>query len=172
MLAFGHSSTGVLLGVGAIVMSRHWGQPWWLVPLIFLVGIAAHYAGDFIPHGHYQVGKNHLTVKSVSLLLLDVIGFGLLFLGIALHRFGIGYDWLLVAAAMAGVQVPDLFEAAVDFNLIPNNDLAKAHRRWHYDIVHWHNPKPRIGRPITWIDIWQVAVFGLALWLLLRVPVI
>ena len=174
MIASGHSSTGVIVGVGAVALAQNGASLAWLLPVTLAVGVASHYFCDFIPHGHYHMSFGGATRKQLSIFLLDLTGVVILFGGIALHKFGFGADLWLIAAGVLGAQIPDMYEALVDLKMLPKNRFSEAHRHWHWDILHWHSHRgPRLTkdtRALGWIDLWQVAVFGIALWLLIRVP--
>ena len=173
MIAFGHSSFGVVAGSIVIVTFAKTGvEPGLLLTIAFLFGIITHYLGDFIPHGHYKFGAKHISFKSLSLFVLDFFGVILFLLTLAYLQIGLGLELLVLCAAIAGAQLPDIWEAAIDLKLIPNSSFAKAHRHFHYDILHWHNePKhSRNGRPMRVSDIWQVGVFLISIWIILHLP--
>jgi len=176
MIAFGHSSTGVIVGVGAVAVAQSGASPSlvWLLPATVAIGVASHYLCDAIPHGHYHFSSTHPTTKQLALFALDFFGVVILFGVIALHKFGLGAGLWLIAAGVLGAQLPDIYEAFVDLRILPTNKFSEAHRHWHWAILHWHHLRgPRLTkdtRALGWWDIWQVGVFGLALWLLVRVP--
>ena len=174
MIAFGHSSTGVIVGVGAVSLAQSGASLAWLLPATLVVGIISHYLCDAIPHGHYHMSFTNASRKQLAIFLLDLFGVVVLFGGIALHKFGLGAGLWLIAAGVLGAQLPDMYEAFVDMGALPKNRFSEAHRHWHWDILHWHSHRgPRLTkdvRALGWWDLWQVAVFGLALWLLIRVP--
>lgn len=176
MLAFGHTSSGVLVGLGLITIEQNAATAipvGWLLLVALLLGIAVHYLGDFIPHGHYDFVAKHPSKKAWIFLGLDFAAVGLLFALIALHKFGFGIDFWVIFSAVLGAQLPDIFEGLVDRKIVPTNRWTKLHRYWHFKILHWHTRTakrhlPSGARALAWTDIWQVAVFALALILLLR----
>lgn len=173
MIAFGHSSFGVIAGAVVIATLGQAGVSTWLLLIVaFLFGIITHYIGDFIPHGHYKFGAKHISIKSLTIFSLDFFGAILFLLSLTYIQVGFGLELLIFGAAIAGAQLPDIWEAAVDLEFVPNSTFAQSHRHFHYDILHWHNePKhSRTGRPIRLSDLWQVGVFLISIWIILHLP--
>ncbi len=176
MLAFGHTSSGVLVGLGLITIEQ--SSPsvipvGFLLLIAVLLGVLVHYLGDFIPHGHYDFAAKHPTKQAWFFLALDFAAIGLLFTLIILQKFGFGFEFWIIFAAVLGAQLPDIFEGLVDRKIIPTNHWTKLHRHWHFKILHWHTRTakrhlPSGARALQWTDVWQVAVFALALVLLIR----
>jgi hypothetical protein len=170
MIAIGHSSTGVLVGVAAVAVAGP-AVPWWLVAAIALVvAVVLHYACDFIPHGHYYINSRHLTARSLATLGFDFIGGVVLFLALAWHKFGLSGELLVITAAMFGALVPDMFESLIKLKIIPKSSVVKREMAFH-GAMHWHDeptsPLPHGARPLCWTDVWQLAVFVLAICALL-----
>lgn len=174
MISFGHSSTGVIVGVGAVALAQNGASLSWLLPATLVAGIASHYICDAIPHGHFFHGFGKSSRKEWILFLLDIAGAVVLFGAISLHKFGLGAGLWLIATAVFGAQIPDVYESLVDLGVLPTNRFSEAHRYWHWQILHWHKLRgPRLTknvRALGWFDLIQVGIFGAALWLLIRIP--
>lgn len=166
MIAVGHSSVGVIIATSIIAVSG--GSP--IGPAAFvlaiILGITLHYLADLVPHGHYYINSKQLEKKQLVIFFLDLFGGALLFLVLALWKFGFTseYFWL-VLVAIAASQLTDVVEGLAAFKLIPKTKVVKKHSAFH-GLVHWHNEPgskiPGYGRPIRWSDLWQFLAFCLA----------
>ncbi len=171
MIAVGHSSAGVLIGV-AIVAVASTGMPTWLLAVMALtIGVAMHYACDYIPHGHYYIDDKNPTPRSLATLGIDFIGGVTLLFILAWNKFGVTGELLVVIAAISGALLPDMFESLIKLKIIPKAKIVKREMAFH-GAMHWHDeptsPLPHGARPLRWTDVWQLAVFLLAVYVLLR----
>lgn len=172
MIALGHTGSAALVGVAAIdtlaELSLPLGAVW---PVIVLSGVATHYIGDFLPHGHYRF--NLKTNRKESLLKLgpDLVLPILLVLILCADKFGIGWEWAVMLLLLVGVHLPDVFENLVNLKVLPLTEAAKEHRRFHYDRLHWHNDPsksklPNGARALAPVDIYQFALLAFGIYLL------
>jgi hypothetical protein len=172
MIAVGHTSVGVLVGLAGSTLLPAEAPLWLLVVITGVAGVASHYVMDLVPHGHYQFDGKTPSRRSVILLSLD-LGLPIIIIAIILlAKFGLGPASWLVAAGVAGAQAPDIFDGLLDKGLIPAGRLATKESTIHYR-THWHNPTdptkatPQGGIPLGLADMWQGLVAAIALlWLL------
>lgn len=172
MIALGHSAGGALVGLMGVSLVESGLAPVGVVlPMTLLAGIGSHYIGDWIPHGHYRFDLLGNRRSSLIKLALDlVLPIGLL-LGLAGQKYGFGAEWWLVATGILGALLPDMVEILIDLKVLPNSALAREHRTFHYQKVHWHNDPakydlPNGGRPLMWIDVYQLGLLALVIYLL------
>lgn len=172
MIALGHTGSAALVGAAAIDTLIELSLPLGIVwPVILLSGIALHYIGDFVPHGHYRFDLKNNFRGSLLKLGLDFIVPVSLILILSTDKFGLGWEWGVMILLLAGVHLPDIFENLVNLKILPNTAAAKEHRRWHYERLHWHNDPtksdlPNGARVLGWIDLYQLALLALAVYLL------
>ncbi len=173
MIAVGHTSVGVLMGLaGAAVLPESvplWGQ----VLLVGVAGVASHYVMDMMPHGHYEFdSKRPSQQENLTLLndlLVPIVVVGLLLL----WRHGVDATSWLVAAGVVGAQLPDVFDGLLARGTIPPFGWARREHAFH-SWTHWHNPKDSAkatsqgGRRLGWSDAWQAIVGLVALVCLLK----
>lgn len=172
MIAVGHSAIGVIIGTVAIKIFRPELPPAAMVAVVFIIALVAHYAMDFVPHGHYYIDYKRLDSTAMSKFLLDLVGGVMLFSLLTLLKYGlVSIEFWLIIVAIGASQLTDAFEALVSFKLIPRWGWVRSHSQFH-SLMHWHDeetsPLPGGARPIRWTDIWQVATVAVALLLLLR----
>lgn len=173
MIALGHTGSGVLVGLVGVSALTEIPVPLPLALMIVLLsGIAAHYIGDWLPHGHYRFDPSHPSKTSIMKLGIDLLLPLILVLLLSVSKFGLGWEFGIIVAALAGVHLPDVFENLIDLKLLPNTAAAKEHRRFHYDRLHWHNDRdhsdlPNGARVLSWIDTYQLALLALAIYLLI-----
>lgn len=172
MIALGHTGSGALVGLAAVSTLAEVPAPLPLALLIVLLsGIATHYIGDWLPHGHYRFNSQKLNKSEVIKLSVDLLLPVLLILILAINEFEVGWEFTVILAALAGVHLPDIFENLIDLKILPNTAGAKEHRKFHYDILHWHNDRaksnlPHGARPLKWVDIYQLAFLVAPVYLL------
>lgn len=168
MIGFGHTSTGVLIGIGAIQFLPEKISTPTQIFIVFLLGVISHYITDFIPHGHYAIDPEKLTKKSLALFTLDTLGVAMFFLLIALYKYGLTSSFWLIAFAITGAQLPDVWQGINKLTRIKQNTITSFESYLHSKIAHWHNPPntpiPGGGRPWSQADIWQISIFMFALW--------
>lgn len=170
MIALGHTSTGVIIGLGVAAATP--AIPFWLsAGLAFIFGVASHYAFDWLPHGHYHMRFKNIGLGMFLTGLLDFLGVILLMLGLSWVSFGIGPTFWLVAIGILGAQAPDLWEIAGQLGLVPQWRWVRAHRHFHHKILHWHShpvaPHVRFARPLYKSDVWQLAFAFIAIGLII-----
>lgn len=172
MIAVGHTSTGVLIGLASTTLLPVELSLWQQVLLTGAVGIVSHYAMDLVPHGHYEFDGKNPDRSSIITLAID-LGLPILVVAaVLLIKFGVGPTSWLVAAGIAGAQLPDVFDGLLMSGRIPRWRWAVAEKHFHLR-THWHNPidtaraTPQGGRRLGASDIWQAATVVLALVLLL-----
>lgn len=172
MIALGHSASGVYLGLaGGTIVSVGLIAPAALLPVTVMSGIGLHYVGDWLPHGHYRFDLKNDRNRSLIKLTLDLVLPLALILWLASRQFGLEAEWWLMLAALIGVHLPDVFENLVDLKILPSGSFAREHRAFHYDKLHgrWRDPSstlPNHARTLSWLDLYQLALLGLAVYLL------
>lgn len=162
MIALGHSSIGVLVGVAAVAIQANTNAPMSVILLlVFAFSLILHYVCDFIPHGHYYIDSQKLTPASISTLLLDSVAGAAVLLLLAGRKYGLGLELVIIMAAMAGSLAPDVFEALIKLKIIPKYSAVKREMVFH-GAMHWHDepdsPLPHGARPLRLTDVWQLAV--------------
>jgi hypothetical protein len=173
MIAVGHTSVGVIVGIAATQLLPDSWPLYVQVVVVGLAGVVSHYLMDLVPHGHYDFNGASPTAKSQLYLAID-LGLPLLIVAvICVIKFGLGAPSWLVAAGIIGAQLPDVFDGLLYRGFMANLSLAQAEQRFHLG-THWHNPTdknkatPQGGRRLGFSDIWQAIVVVLALALLIR----
>lgn len=171
MIGFGHTSTGILIGVGATrVLPENTSSPIQIL-IVILLGIVSHYLADFIPHGHYVIDPKKPSRKSLIIFALDTFGTAVILLGIALYKYGLALNFWLIFFAILGAQLPDIWQGIKALVTIKNNAFVRFETHMHNNIAHWHNPPhspiPGGGRPWAWTDAWQICILLIALLCLL-----
>lgn len=175
MLAFGHSSVGSIIGASVAVVAAPTTNPFYKIGIALIFGFVSHYVFDAIPHGHYDFEAKKLwRNKTFWIFLLDTIGaFALLSL-VALSSAGVSLTLLLVIIGMIGALLPDIWEAFIDLKIIPASWVARVHRKFHFNFLHWHNqPHSHLkggARALGMADIWQAITFIIAILLLSTLP--
>lgn len=175
MIAFGHSSVGAIIGAGVAVAAAPTTSPLVKIVVVVVLGIISHYIFDAIPHGHYNFSYKKMSHnKNLWIFLLDTIG---AFLALSLVTYlavGASLSLLLVIVGMLAALLPDIWEAGVDLGIIPKRRIAKVHRHFHFNFIHWHSDKhsslPNHARMWSITDVWQVIVFIVALLLVATLP--
>ncbi len=170
MIAVGHSSIGILIGVGIVAVSAPSSPGWAVAALAFVLAAGLHYACDFIPHGHYCIDDKHLTIRSVGTLFVDFIIGALLLVWLAWGKYGLSAELVVIAAAMFGSLAPDMFETLIKLKFIPKTAVVRQEMALH-EAVHWHDepssPLPHGARPMRPTDVWQLVAFVLAIYVLI-----
>lgn len=172
MIAIGHTSVGVILGVAVAEVAPE------NLPLIVAVlgtgalGVASHYAMDLVPHGHYDMNLTKPSKGEPLKLVVDlVIPIGLVGLFLLIN-YGFGPMTWLVGAGVAGAQLPDVLMGLHRRHLLPKWAWLQRESAFHSN-THWHNPKDPAkatnegGRRLGLSDIWQAGVIVVALLMLL-----
>lgn len=172
MIAAGHTSMGVIVGLSAATFLPAELPLWQLVLLSGALGIASHYLMDVVPHGHYDFESRHPSPTESRRLALDLVIPIAILAVVLLLKFGLGPASWLVGAAVTGAQIPDVFDGLLASGRIPRWRWALAEKRFHLG-THWHNPVDAArataqgGRRLGPSDVWQALVGLLALvWLL------
>lgn len=172
MIAVGHTASGALVGLAGFSIYHADIMPdALLVFLTAFAAIGAHYAGDWLPHGHYQFDLARQKKSSIIKLCLDLGLSVLIIMTTTLVSFGASMPMLFIAVGIIGSNTPDVFEGLIDLRILPNNNFSRRHRAWHYENLHWHrlSPTPSLPsgtRPLSWIDIYQFVLFATAVWLI------
>jgi hypothetical protein len=170
MIAIGHTSVGVLVGVVAIELGGAMLPLPLLLGATFAAGVASHYVMDLVPHGHYNFDARHITARSGILLLLDVgvpIAAFLIFTLLVVHNFSAPL-WSIMAG-IAGAQAPDIFDGILGTGKVATNSIFEKETSFH-QWTHWHNPtdiaKATVegGKKLDLWDVWQVMVIFLGIW--------
>lgn len=175
MVAFGHSSVGAIIGASVAVVSAPTTNPFYKIAAALIFGVISHYVFDAIPHGHYDFDTKKLRRNKLFwVFLLDTIGAFTVLSLVALTTIGTSLTLLLVVAGMVGALLPDIWEAFIELKIIPTNWVTKAHSKFHYSFLHWHNqPHSHLkkqARMLSLTDIWQVITFIIAMLLLSTLP--
>lgn len=175
MLAFGHNSVGTMVGLGTFAVLPESIPLFARLGIAFVLGIFSHYLTDAIPHGHYEFAPARLTKKMALLFLADFGGSMLILAGAAFWRFGLTEGFFMAFAGMWGAQLPDIFEGFVSLKAIPFNKWVRAHRKFHFEMIHSKTPtqlrlSDGVTRRWSWTDIWQVGCFVVAVCLLALRP--
>jgi hypothetical protein len=171
MIALGHAGSGAIVGASIVAFAPDTMPLSLTLADAFVLGMLVHYLGDFIPHGHYRFDLIKHPGSSLMKLFFDlVVSFSVLTL-LSYIKYDLSTDFFIVLTAMIGAITPDIIEELVNLSIKPNNNFVNAHRAFHYDILHWHNnPKSPLeggALPLKWYDIWQFAVFGFGVLLLI-----
>jgi hypothetical protein len=163
---------GVVVGLSAATFLPAELPLWQLVLLTGALGIVSHYVMDVVPHGHYDFESRHPSQAERARLAVDLLVPIFLIAILLLIKFGMGPASWLVGAAVAGAQLPDVFDGLLASGRIPRWRWAIAEKRFHVR-THWHNPvnaaraTAQGGRRLGPSDMWQVLVGLVALvWLL------
>jgi hypothetical protein len=174
MIAAGHTSVGVIVGIGVAEALSPLHLPLPLeVMLVGMAGWASHYAMDVLPHGHYDFNQQNLSLKQKWCFGLD---FGLPIVLLAMYLwFTHGADRLswLIGTGVLGAQLPDLLMGLRSKQLLPDWPVLRQEARFHHS-THWHNPTnpnqatAEGGRKLGWSDAWQMATTVVAVMLLLN----
>ena len=174
MIAVGHTSVGIVLGVATTEILHPSILPLPLeIVAVGAAGLASHYLMDLVPHGHYNFNQQGLTQRQKLTFGLDFI-LPICLVGIyLLTNFGFGRISWLVGAGILGAQLPDLLMGLRSKKLLPDWSWLSSESHLHSQ-THWHNPTNPAnatqegGRKLAISDLWQVAMCILALVLLMQ----
>jgi hypothetical protein len=170
MIAAGHTSVGVLVGVGTLTLFPALPYPYHLT-LVLAVGLISHYLFDLVPHGHYNFDGQNPTFRSKVFFFIDFfIPIGL-FSVLAFLTYGFSWPLLVVWAGITGAQAPDILFGLRASRLVSETFWTReqAFHQW----THWHNPTDlrkatnEGGLKLSIYDIWQMIVFLMAIWVVL-----
>ncbi len=173
MIAIGHTSVGVIIGVTATQLLPASIPLPAAVTAVGLISLASHYVMDLIPHGHYNFNKQQLTSQQKLYFSLDFILPIFLITIYLLSSSGFSHLTWLVGAGITGAQLPDLLMGLRSKELLPNWNWLRREALYHSQ-THWHNPTNKAkatnegGRRLGLSDIWQVAVLIGAIYVLIR----
>ena len=172
MIAVGHTSVGIVLGVATTELLHPSTLPLPLeIVAVGAAGLASHYLMDLVPHGHYDFNQQGLTRRQKLTFGLDFILPISLVVIYLLASFGLGRISWLVGAGILGSQLPDLLMGLRSKKLLPDWPWLSVEAQFHSQ-THWHNPTNPVnatqegGRKLAISDLWQVAMCALALILL------
>lgn len=162
MTSFGHNTVGALIGISVFSYASGLSSAT-AVALVFTLGLLSHYLCDALPHGHYS-GVNYKDLSKLRTKLVPSIDFLsslLLILLFIIFSISDSRALLLASVGIFSAQLPDLLDLLIEFKIIKKGRLMKAHRYFHWNIIHWHNPPQDdseypIGRSWSYSDIWQV----------------
>ena len=175
MIAVGHTSVGIILGVATIELMRSSTLPLPLeVITVGAAGLASHYLMDLVAHGHYDFNQQGLTRRQKLTFSLDFILPISLVAIYLLTNFGFERISWLVGAGILGAQLPDLLMGLRSKKLLPDWPWLSSESHFHSQ-THWHNPTNPAnatqegGRKLAISDLWQAGMCVLALALLMQV---
>lgn len=162
-MAFGHTGVGTLVGLYGYHAFQ--GQS----PAVGLAataaaGVVSHYLTDFIPHGHFIKFKDFRKKIGLEIVFNLFASIALIqFLVFYQDRFGLEFWYVLFG--IGGAQLPDVLDGLIYINVLPKKGLLKAENALH-TLTHWHGAHEK-GLPWGSRDLWQIAVFLLALTVIL-----
>lgn len=164
MVAVGHTGVGVIVGVTAY---HFLGQGDLATGLVITgaVGVASHYLGDFIPHGHF-VKPDKLKSVLLPIIIFDLFLPVILFLGLTYLKNGFDKKLLYVLFGIGGAQLPDVLDGLVFTGKIKNRGLIKQEHNFHQGL-HWH----RTGAKTLLLgfrDLWQILMIAIAFILIIN----
>lgn len=161
MVALGHTALGVIVGVTAY---QFLGQGDLVTGLLVTgtAGVASHYLGDFIPHGHF-VKLDKLKKVLLPIIIFDLFLPIILFLGFLYLKDGFSQRMLYIMFGVGGAQLPDVLDGLLFIGKLKNKGLVKLENDFHQGL-HWH------GRGAKTLllgarDIWQVLMIVVAFFL-------
>jgi hypothetical protein len=165
MVAFGHTAVGVIVGVGAYQVFGHGDLTTGLIATGAL-GVISHYIMDCVPHGHFFRGSEKFDKLIIWVILFDLLMPILLLLGSA-HYLGKNIPEILyVLFGIGGSQLPDVLDGLMRIKILPRVSFLKLESSFH-EATHWHG-KDETTLLFTIYDIWQIAVFVLAFYILVK----
>lgn len=163
MVAWGHSGVGV--SVGIITYSVYGAdKPVEGLVAAGIAGLVSHYVADFIPHGHFakRLTKNNL----IPILFFDLFLGVAFFLGLEIYYHGFSLRFLYILFGLGGSQLPDVLFGLTSIGSLKQDAPLKSESNFHQSL-HWHgrgNNALLIGAR----DIWQLAVIGFTIYLILK----
>lgn len=160
MVAFGHTAVGVLVGVASYQAFSSGDIASGLV-LTGAIGVLSHYLMDTVPHGHYFTDMAKYERLIIWVIIFDLLLPILFILGLMHYLGRSGTEILYVLFGIGGAQLPDVIEGLKALRLLPDFKLLRIENRIHTN-THWHG---KAEKALLWglRDIWQVAVFVLAI---------
>lgn len=170
MIAIGHTSIGVILGVAATEILPAVPLPFEVL-IVGAAGVASHYAMDLVPHGHYNFNQQDLSLRQMIYFGLD-FAIPILFVATyVLLNYGFERTSWLIGAGILGAQLPDMLMGLRSKKLLPGWDWLQMEAYYHHR-THWHNPVDLSratnegGRRLSIFDVWQAFIAIAALFLL------
>lgn len=163
MIALGHTSVGVIVGVTAY---KFLGQGNLATGLIIAgsAGMISHYLMDAIPHGHFFMVKNYK--KSIlPIIIFDLSLPIIFFLWTIYSNNGFGVKFLYVLFAIGGAQLPDVIAGLIYIKIIKDKGLLSIEDNLH-NALHWRGKNSQVLL-LGWLDIWQILVILIALLLVI-----
>jgi hypothetical protein len=170
MIATGHTSVGVVVGVVATQALPDSIPPLGQVLLVGTIGVISHFVMDVMPHGHYDFDASAPTRRGQILLLVDLLLPIVVVLSLCLWRWSWS-DTLIIFFGIGGSQLPDIFDGLFMRGWFAKYGWAQFEHRFHMG-THWHNPTnptratPEGGRKLGLGDVWQLLTGLIALCLL------
>ncbi len=161
MVAVGHTAVGVIVGVTAY---QFLGQGGIVTGLLAAgtIGVASHYLGDFIPHGHF-VKPDKLKKVLLPIIIFDLLLPIILFLGLLYLKDGFSQRMLYIMFGIGGTQLPDVLDGLLFIGFIKNKGLIKAENDFHQGL-HWHGTGDKTLL-LGLRDIWQILLILFAFFL-------
>lgn len=158
MVALGHTAVGVIVGATAY---QFLGQGDLATGLVAAgaAGVASHYLGDFIPHGHF-VKPDELKKVLLPIIIFDLFLPIVLFLGLTYFKEEFGQKFLYIMFGIGGSQLPDVLDGLIYTGVLKCKGLFKIENKFHQGL-HWH------GRGAKTLllgtrDLWQVLMIAVA----------
>ncbi len=160
MVAFGHTAIGVLVGVASYKAFSSGDIALGLI-LTGTIGVASHYLMDTVPHGHFFTDLKKYEKLILRVILFDLALPVLFILGLMHFSGRSGTEILYVLFGIGGSQLPDIIEGLKTIRLLPDSKLFRLENKFHNN-THWHG---KGENALLWglRDIWQIAVFVLAI---------
>lgn len=165
MVAFAHTSVGIIIGTLAY-QNLGAGNPVTGLLITGFAGLISHYLFDFIPHGHFFRGDVSYRKFIIWVMLFDLLLPFLFFAGASYYLGKSPLEILYLLFGVGGSQLPDVLAGLRNFKMIPRPAVLTAEFNFHMS-THWHGQGKK-ALLFTLRDFWQVSLFVIALYLLIK----
>ncbi len=164
MVAFGHTAAGTIVGV---ITYQYLGSGDLTTGLLAagITGVASHYIGDSMPHGHF-FKSSEFRDKILLILAVDVIVPVIFLLGTAFYTQKSYIEILYIIFGISGAQLPDVLDSLIKLGVIKSNKFFDNEMRFHH-WTHWHGTGDK-ALMFSFGDIWQILLFVLAVLVLIK----
>lgn len=163
MIALGHTSVGVIVGVTAYNFLGQGNLAGGLI-IAGSAGMISHYLMDAIPHGHFTIAKNYKR-SILPIIIFDLLLPIIFFLEAIYLNNGVGVKFLYVLFAIGGAQLPDVIAGLIYIKIIKDKGLLNIEDNLH-GVLHWKGKNSQVLL-LGWLDIWQLLVILSALFLVI-----
>lgn len=164
MIAIGHTAVGVIIGLTAYNFIGEGNLAGGLM-VATGVSIASHYIADATPHGHFFKPDNYKK-RILPIIIFDLFIPILFFLSLIYLRTGLSEKFLYILFSIGGSQLPDVLDGLIYTGMLKPGRLLKIENIFHQNL-HWHGKGPKTLL-LGFLDIWQVFIILLALYMVIR----